>query len=69
MTETDPPPNCPLQTGLRPCMCEAMPRCPVCNYTEHDAAFESDHASCPGRIPDADDGPDGYGPDESDEEP
>lgn len=46
------PTNCPLVTGLRPCMCEGMPRCPICNYTAHDAAFEMDHASCPGRIPD-----------------
>lgn len=46
-----PAPNCPLETGVRPCECEGMPRCPVCNYTEHDAEFEGDHARCPGRIP------------------
>ena len=45
-------PNCPLETGLRPCEC-GMPRCPVCNYTVHDAAFEMDHGSCPGKIPEA----------------
>lgn len=45
-------PNCPLETGLRPCMCEGLPRCPICNYSAHDAAFEMDHASCSGRIPD-----------------
>lgn len=45
--------NCPLRTGLRPCDCD-LPRCPICNYTEHDAAFEADHALCPGRIPSVD---------------
>lgn len=43
-------PNCPLKTGLRPCMCD-LPRCPVCNYTKHDAAFEMDHDRCRGVIP------------------
>jgi hypothetical protein len=42
--------NCPLVTGMRPCGCN-LPRCPVCNYTEHDAAFEMDHHSCKGAIP------------------
>ena len=42
--------NCPLETGLRPCMCN-MPRCPVCNYTAHDATFEGDHRLCKGTIP------------------
>jgi len=43
-------PNCPLQTGLRPCECD-LPRCPVCNYTDHDARFECDHWHCGGAIP------------------
>jgi len=52
-------PNCPLATGLRPCACD-LPRCPVCNYTEHDAAFEMDHHLCKGVIPKIDgDGRDG----------
>jgi hypothetical protein len=42
--------NCPLVTGLRPCMCD-LPRCPECNYTKHDAQFEGDHHICPGTIP------------------
>lgn len=42
--------NCPLVTGLRPCECD-LPRCPVCNYTKHDAQFEMDHNLCYGRIP------------------
>lgn len=45
--------NCPLETGLRPCECD-LPRCPVCNYTRHDAAFEMDHATCSGTIPESD---------------
>lgn len=44
------PANCPLVTGLRPCECD-LPRCPVCNYTEHDARFEGDHHLCRGVIP------------------
>ena len=43
--------NCPLTTGLRPCMCPNEPRCPECGYTAHDAAFELDHSRCPGQIP------------------
>lgn len=43
-------PNCPLVTGQRPCECD-LPRCPVCNYTEHDARFERDHHLCRGVIP------------------
>ncbi len=46
-----PPTSCPLVSGLRPCMCEGLPRCPQCNYTKHDAAFEGDHDRCRGRIP------------------
>jgi hypothetical protein len=46
--------NCPLETGLRPCMCD-IPRCPVCNYTTHDAAFEGDHHLCKGKIPESED--------------
>lgn len=42
--------NCPLVSGLRPCECD-LPRCTVCNYTEHDARFEMDHHLCPGAIP------------------
>lgn len=42
--------SCPLEIGLRPCTC-ALPRCPVCNYTEHDAAFKGDHHLCKGVIP------------------
>lgn len=42
-------PNCPLETGLRPCMCD-LPRCPVCGYTKHDAQFEGDHFVCIGKI-------------------
>ena len=48
---TEQKPNCPLETGLRPCICE-LPRCPVCGYTKHDASFEGDHHICKGRIPD-----------------
>lgn len=43
-------PNCPLETGLRPCMCR-LPRCPVCGYTKHDAMYEGDHGLCKGKIP------------------
>ena len=43
-------PNCPLKTGMRPCLCD-LPRCPKCNYTKHDAAFEQDHRFCSGIIP------------------
>lgn len=46
----DPIANCPLVTGLRPCMCD-LPRCPTCNYSDHDARFEMDHGSCSGVIP------------------
>lgn len=46
------PPNCPLRTGARPCMCD-LPRCPECGYTKHDAQFECDHARCGGTIPPA----------------
>lgn len=42
--------NCPLETGIRPCLCD-LPRCPKCNYTEHDARFEMDHHLCGGEIP------------------
>jgi len=42
--------NCPLVTGLRPCQCEGRPRCPRCNYSDHDAAFENDHHICDGTI-------------------
>lgn len=45
-------PNCPLETGLRPCQCD-LPRCPECGYTEHDARFEMDHIYCRGTIPPA----------------
>lgn len=31
----NPEPNCPLTTGLRPCLCD-LPRCPVCGYTRHE---------------------------------
>jgi hypothetical protein len=44
-------PNCPLRTGLIPCECD-LPRCPECNYTKHDAAFEfAGHRPCRGFIP------------------
>lgn len=43
-------PNCPLATGLRPCQHD-IPRCPKCNYTDHDARFELDHSTCGGLIP------------------
>jgi hypothetical protein len=47
----EPEPNCPLRTGLRPCMCD-LPRCPSCGYTEHDRQFEGEHDDlCTGRIP------------------
>lgn len=56
--------NCPLDSGAGPCECEAMGRCPICGYTQHDALFQGDHASCPGRIPSDDDNPDfGHGED------
>lgn len=48
-------PNCPLRTGLRPCMCD-LPRCPECGYTEHDVRFEGDHYLCPGTVPLSDSG-------------
>lgn len=59
--------NCPLKTGLRPCQCH-LPRCPVCNYTKHDAQFEMDHSACSGTIPEKfdydGDGRDGLTPSE-----
>jgi hypothetical protein len=33
------------------CNCQNMPRCPVCNYTAHDAAYLMDHRLCRGEIP------------------
>lgn len=47
----DPNPNCPLVTGMIPCMCD-LPRCPICNYySKHDAAYHMDHDLCSGTIP------------------
>ena len=42
-----------IERCLRPgvCNCPKMPRCPVCNYTAHDAAYLMDHYLCKGRIP------------------
>lgn len=39
------------QCGVQPCPCD-LPRCPFCNYTRHDAAFNMDHQVCAGAIPD-----------------
>lgn len=44
--------NCPLETGLRPCMCD-LPRCPLCSYSDHDERFAMNHSACKGQIPDA----------------
>ena len=40
------------QTCKQPscCTCD-LPRCPVCGYTKHDAAFHMDHGMCKGVIP------------------
>lgn len=33
------------------CDCVGLPRCPVCNYSAHDAEFHADHFGCAGVIP------------------
>jgi hypothetical protein len=48
-----PDPLSDIELCSRPgvCNCPNMPRCPVCNYTAHDAAYLMDHNLCKGRIP------------------